>query len=290
MHISSIVSSIPSSSSTYSNVCRSGQVQAYPPSASGDELDEWITHPYDPKFSVGAALNVANNVSVVSAGSQSPTTLTLPASTNGSTASESVQSSPNAMTSAGAIAGVVCGIIALLAIIFIVVWVCYRRRKAQRTAPSAEFMKYSNTREPLRSHSRANTGDEEGLMGMPLGPHSYGPHRGSVVRSDSPDLNNNNHYGGGDIEMSEGGPNGAPPAFTPGLFKDPIFEKGVALNLAAAAAASNSGHAGGASGGLGAGPGGPYGGSPVTYSPATPSTAHAGMERQGLIQSRQGTE
>ena len=85
---------------------------------------------------------------------------------------------------------------------------------------------------------------------------------------DSPD-------NGGDIEMSEGGAHGAPPAFTPGLFKDPIFEKGVALNLAAAS---------------GAGPGGPYGGSPVTYSPATPSTAHAGMERQGLIHNRQGTE
>ncbi|KIM32104.1 hypothetical protein M408DRAFT_20452 [Serendipita vermifera MAFF 305830] len=44
----------------------SGQVQAYPPSTRGGELDEWIVHPYDPKFSVAAALNVANNVLVVS--------------------------------------------------------------------------------------------------------------------------------------------------------------------------------------------------------------------------------
>lgn len=134
-------------------------------------------------------------------------------------------------------------------------------------------MKYASAREPLRTHSRANTAEEEGhaaLMSKAMG-HGYAPHRGSVVRVDSPD----NGGGVGDIEMGEGGSLEAPPAFTPGLFKDPIFEKGVALNLAAA---SN------------AGPGGPYGASPVTYSPATPSTAHAGMERQGLIHGRQGTE
>jgi len=139
-------------------------------------------------------------------------------------------------------------------------------------------MKYAqvNAREPLRSHSRANTADE---VGHGLG-HGALYQRHSTIRLDSPGDEV------GDIEMTEGGTN--PPPFTPGLFKDPIFEKGVALNLAAAAAASASGGGGGSPGVAGQ-----YGGSPITYSPATPSTqAHVATqysERHGLIHGRQDT-
>jgi hypothetical protein len=142
-------------------------------------------------------------------------------------------------------------------------------------------MKYSqvNTtgaREPLRSHSRANTAEE--------GHGLYKRH--STIRLDSP---GNSGDDAGDIEMTEGGSN--PPPFTPGLFKDPIFEKGVALNLAAAAAATSGSGDGPAVGGL-------YGASPITYSPAayspaTPSTqAHIATqysEKHGLIHGRQDT-
>jgi hypothetical protein len=130
-------------------------------------------------------------------------------------------------------------------------------------------MKYSqaSAREPLRTHSRANTAEEAG-HGL------YQRH--STIRLDSP----GNGEDTGDIEMTEGGSD--PPPFTPGLFKDPIFEKGVALNLAAAAAAASSGSGGG-----------PYGGSPIAYSPGTPSTqAHVATqysERHGLIHGRQDT-
>jgi hypothetical protein len=73
----------------------------------------------------------------------------------------------------------------------------------------------------------------------------------------------------------------APPAFTTGLFKDPIFEKGVALNLAGAASGAGVGGPGSASP---TGPN-PLSQTPVTYSPATPSTFHP--ENQRLIHGRQ---
>lgn len=153
-------------------------------------------------------------------------------------------------------------------------------------------MKYSQVnagsmREPVKAHSRANTGDEEmnthqaqgGYQGGAVG-MGAGYKRHSVIRLDS--IGSGEEVG--DIEMHEGGTN--PPPFTPGLFKDPIFEKGVALNLAAASGAGPGSYGS-------SGVGGTYGGSPLTYSPATPSTqAHIATqysERHGLIHGRQET-
>lgn len=181
----------------------------------------------------------------------------------------------------------------------------------------------AGVREPL-THSRANTADDDHLAQYQFqqsqghGAQAYNSRasplpfnqRGSVIPLDS--FEDNANAGGGHGIGSYGhsalgdmgeGSGGAPPAFTPGLFKDPIFEKGVALNLAAAAASSNNVGLSSGAGAGGVGPGGLYGSSPITYSPATPSTAHAytpgsgvgggpgSMERQGLIgHARQGTE
>jgi len=84
----------------------------------------------------------------------------------------------------------------------------YRRRKARRTAPSAEFKNYQRTSIPL-ADVEVSGGTLRGMRSMDIRPASYAyqPH---------------NH------EEADGD---APPAFTPGLFKDPIFEKGVAMSL-----------------------------------------------------------
>lgn len=82
----------------------------------------------------------------------------------------------------------------------------HKRRKAKHMAPSAEFQKYRLGSTPLA--------DVEGRAAVAAEGRLRYAHRDS----------------GG--EESEGGNNGSPPSFPPGLFKDPIFEKGVAICLA----------------------------------------------------------
>lgn len=99
-----------------------------------------------------------------------------------------------------------------LAVVFIVLWRCvYARRRAKRVAPSAEFKQYQRTSIPLADVEVGPGGPVRGMRSIDnQQPASYAyPQSGS--------------------EEAEGD---APPAFTPGLFKDPIFEKGVAMSLA----------------------------------------------------------
>jgi len=85
----------------------------------------------------------------------------------------------------------------------------YKRKRAKRVAPSAEFTKYQ--RAPIQL-ADAEGGGTIGVRGM----------RSIDDRPASRALQNHGE------EPDED----APPAFTPGLFKDPIFEKGVAMSLA----------------------------------------------------------
>ncbi|PVG00845.1 hypothetical protein CPB86DRAFT_782067 [Serendipita vermifera] len=209
---------------------------------------------------------------------------------NGSSASGNTTSSTSASKKSNTpiIVGVVVGVVGLLALVALALFLIRRRQKKSRVPPSAEFMKYAqhdrmgSVNLPTSSHplmGNMGTADDE-----EDGRRSRTNLRGSVIRLDGTD-NSHDGTGGGGGTSGAGHTSagmsgsterdGAPPAFTPGLFKDPIFEKGVALNLA------------GMSGG------GPASGSPVTYSPATPSSAaqnhQNNTEKQRLIQSRHGT-
>ncbi len=90
----------------------------------------------------------------------------------------------------------------------------YRRKRAKRVAPSAEFTKYQRTPIPLA--------DVEGSGGAVGVGASVRGMRSIDNRPASYALQDNGEEADGE----------APPAFTPGLFKDPIFEKGVAMSLA----------------------------------------------------------
>ena len=244
-----------------------------------------MIHDYEPKFSVAAALSVATGDAPLAASTFEG--MTAPGAqasvvTSGTTSSSS-SSSSSSLTPI--IAGAVVGGVVLLILVALAIFL-FRRRRKQRTAPSAEFMKYAPVnatgaamRDSHRAHSRANTADEEGNMALMHGHASYGG-RSSAIRLDSPGGGGAGGLGGdepGEYEMRES--EASPPPFTRGLFKDPIFEKGVALNLAAAANASGPGS-------------GSYANSPIAHSPATPSTLAAQTqygERHGLIHGRQDT-
>jgi hypothetical protein len=138
------------------------------------------------------------------------------------------------------------GILVLLAISGVLFFI-FTRRKRSRTAPSKEFMQYAPVNQAIipltQTHEDESTSIQQNAQ------------RNSATRNDS-----------GMTEELE-----TLPTFTPGLFKDPIFEKGAALNIA-----SNAGYSGST-------------GSPITYSPATPSTTQNTSEQQRLIQSRQAS-
>lgn len=99
-----------------------------------------------------------------------------------------------------------------LAALFVLWRYFYKRRKAKRVAPSAEFKQYQRTSPLADAEGGAAAVGVRGMRSMDDRPASYAYQ------------NNNNG------EEAEGGD--APPPFTPGLFKDPIFEKGVAMSLA----------------------------------------------------------
>ena len=87
----------------------------------------------------------------------------------------------------------------------------YRQKRAKRVAPSAEFTKYQRAPIPLGDvEGGAAAAGVRGMRSIDNRPASYA-------------LQDNGE------EAADGE---APPAFTPGLFKDPIFEKGVAMSLA----------------------------------------------------------
>ena len=99
----------------------------------------------------------------------------------------------------------------------VVLWrYLYKRRKAKRVAPSAEFKQYQRASIPLGDVEGGAAGagvgvSVRGMQSMDTRPASYAAYQsaGDDADADAP-----------------------PPAFTPGLFKDPIFEKGVAMSLA----------------------------------------------------------
>lgn len=87
----------------------------------------------------------------------------------------------------------------------------YRRKRAKRVAPSAEFTKYQRAPIPLADvEGSAAAGGVRGMRSIDNRPASYALQDHGEEAADGE----------------------APPAFTPGLFKDPIFEKGVAMSLA----------------------------------------------------------
>jgi hypothetical protein len=110
------------------------------------------------------------------------------------------------------ILGPTLGVAALAGLFFL--WWCLRRRKtAKRVAPSAEFKRYQRTSIPLADvEGGGGGGTVRGMRSIDDQPASYAAYHASSG------------------EAAEEGD--APPAFTPGLFKDPIFEKGVAMTLA----------------------------------------------------------
>jgi len=196
------------------------------------ETTLWITQVYEPMFNVSEALQVDH------------TGQPLPNSTDSSDGNGNAQSAESSKQSnTPIIVGVVVGVVVLLAIVGILFFL-FTRRKRSRTAPSKEFMQYAPVNQAItQSHEEESTSIQQNIQG------------GNASRNNS-----------GVTEEME-----SLPTFTPGLFKDPIFEKGAALNIA-----SNAGYSGAT-------------GSPITYSPATPSTIQNTSEQQRLIQSRQAS-
>jgi hypothetical protein len=91
-----------------------------------------------------------------------------------------------------------------------------KRRKARHVAPSAEFQKYRRRSVPLadvEGGGAAGATAAEGTMAFDgrRALHAYQNDGGAKSQGANTDL---------------------PPLFAPGLFKDPIFEKGVAISLA----------------------------------------------------------
>lgn len=124
------------------------------------------------------------------------------------------------------LAAILAPILSVLALAALVgVWCYFRKRKrAKRVAPSAEFTKYQRAPIPLGDVEGSAVVGVRGMRSIDSRPASYA-------------LQNNGEEADGD----------APPPFTPGLFKDPIFEKGVAMSLANqnASWAGRHGHASG---------------------------------------------
>jgi len=97
-----------------------------------------------------------------------------------------------------------------LAVLFGLWTYFYKRRRAKRIAPSAEFTRFQRRSIPLADVESVGVGGVRGMRSIDGQLASYA------------DQNSGGEETDGD----------APPAFTPGLFKDPIFEKGVAMGLA----------------------------------------------------------
>ena len=93
---------------------------------------------------------------------------------------------------------------------------CYKRKKAKQVAPSAEFQKYRRRSIPLA--------DVEGRSAV-----EAAAVEGRMSRMDRQSTLYAYHDNGG--AKLEGHNNGSPPPFAPGLFEDPIFEKGLAISL-----------------------------------------------------------
>lgn len=218
----------------------------------------WATQVYNPIFSVPLAVQA--ELDHQPPPSQSVDSSSALAATAIPTA-ESASSSMGGGSNKGAIIGGVIGGVVLLSVIIICI-VFYMRRKRSRTAPSKEFMQYAPVNQAIipphdeESGSFHNQNLQSSQQLLPAGGQQQQQRNSAALRQDS----------GFTDEME------TLPGFTPGLFKDPIFEKGAALNIA-----SHAGYPGGASA------------SPVTYSPATPSTTYHTNEAQRLIQSRQAS-
>lgn len=135
--------------------------------------------------------------------SQSPTTSlspTAPAIANESHSSSPIQAASNTGKQhehTGAIAGGVIGGLAFLLLAIVVTILLYRRMRARRTAPSAEFMDLARGTTPGPAPVRMEgTTTPSGDRLLPLA------RQGSL----------------GDYDDR-------PPAFTPGIYADPVFEK-----------------------------------------------------------------
>ncbi|KAG8801859.1 hypothetical protein FRC16_010927 [Serendipita sp. 398] len=274
---------------------------------NGVSLKLWMTQIYEPSFSVEKAVQV----------DQSGNPLPVTSSPVGTSTSSSSNNNSSGGSNIGMIVGAAVGGVAFLVLLLgLFIFFVRRRNARKRIPPSAEFMKYAQER-------NMNT------TTIPLTQAAYHPRedesrnnpRGSVIRFNSgasemdrldpegtgaygPAASGNAAMMGSSRGLMSGGSgeDEAPPAFTPGLFKDPVFEKGVALNLAAANASSpslpqpplsgGSGMGVGVHVGLGGGPGAfGYGGSasPSTYSPATPSVNHSTTEHSRLIHGKRGS-
>ena len=257
---------------------------------------------YLPTFDIEKAVQVqSTNTPLPSQTTVEEATFTQDPTTAPTVEAQAGSSSGPNKSRTGAIIGGVVGIVIILAIIaFCIIYSIRYRRAKKRTPASAEFMKYAQGNTDTRksattplTHGYHNSSVEENLpmrtVGQNNGGGGYSQNaRASIIRLDK-DTGTNEldrvpmpvsrdiHH---DDEL---------PAFTPGLFKDPIFEKGVALNLAAAAVTSSSSgghsystHSFGAPGGTGG-----IAGSPMTYSPATPS--HPTTEHTRLIHGKQNS-
>ncbi|CAG7853719.1 SubName: Full=Uncharacterized protein {ECO:0000313/EMBL:CCA70005.1} [Serendipita indica DSM 11827] len=247
----------------------------------------WMNQTYLPTFDIDKALQVQSTgdplPSQTVADSSSETSLAAPISSTSSGKS-------NTPTIVGAVIG---GVIGLVLLVFLIRYLVLRQRAKKRTPASAEFMKYAQGHADMRksattplTHVYNGSVDESLPMHTVVQPGGYQDHRASIIRLDKDTGTNELDR----VPMGAPGSRGSRdvheelPAFTPGLFKDPIFEKGVALNLAAAAAAAPSS----SSGGHGIAGGG-AGGSPVTYSPATPSVLQNTTEHTRLIPGKQNS-
>jgi len=91
----------------------------------------------------------------------------------------------------------------------------YKRKRAKQVAPSAEFQKYRCRSIPLADA-------EAGCAAEAAAAEGTSPMDGRHAMYAQP---------GDRGKTLEGGNTGLPPLFPPGLFKDPIFEKGVAISL-----------------------------------------------------------
>lgn len=172
----------------------------------------------------------------------------------------------------------------------VVLWrYLYKRRKARRVAPSAEFKQYQRASIPL--------GDVEGGAAGVTAGVGVGAGVGVSVRGmqsiDGRPASYAYQSAGDDADADA-----PPPAFTPGLFKDPIFEKGVAMSLANQSGtwSTRHGHGHGHSHGHGHGSPVPRSDGPTERQDSLPfsssggdspaSLSHLGqgqMERQHLI-------
>lgn len=136
----------------------------------------------------------------------SPTTETAPpvptaTSGSGNTTPVAPSSSSSGKSNIGPIVGGVIGGLALISIGAAILFFYLRRQRNRKVAPSSEFTKYIHT-----GGTHMSTRPETALSGS----------RGTVPRQDSATI----PLTAGEDEVLE-----APPAFTPGQYTGPVFEK-----------------------------------------------------------------